>query len=138
MSHTLLAAVLTAVIAGSLQAQADTSSELSSRINGQALIRVSGRWGTRYLVSPHLSGRSLSFDAMEPPDSSATPLMLDGVDRIQVRGSAAGSGAAIGAAIGLVGGLAAGIGLCPAGIVAMTLRLSVAITEMSFEGPLAV
>jgi len=111
MSHTFLTAVLTVVIAGSLHAQADTTSELSSRINGQALIRVGGRWGIRYLVGPHLSGRSLAFETMNPPDSVATSLTLDGVERIQVRGSATGKGAAIGAAIGLVGGLAAGIGL---------------------------
>ena len=111
MSHTFLSAVLAVVIAGSLHAQADTSPDLSSRINGQALIRVSGRWGTRYLVGPHLSGRTLAFETMEPPDSAAAPLMLDGVDRIQVRGNAAGTGALIGAGIGLVGGLAMGIGL---------------------------
>ncbi len=110
MSHKFLAAVLTAVLAGSLQAQADTSSDLSSRINGAALIRVSGRWGTRYLVGPHLSGGTFTYAAMEPADSLA-PLSLNGVDRIQVRGSATGTGAAIGAGIGLVGGLAAGIGL---------------------------
>jgi len=103
MSHSFLAAALTAVIAGSLHAQADTSSELSSRINGQALIRVSGRWGTRTLVGPHLSGRSLAFEGTE--------LGLDSVDRIQVRGNATGRGALIGAGIGLAGGLAVGIGL---------------------------
>jgi hypothetical protein len=111
MSRTFVSTVLAVVIAGSLHAQADTSPDLSSRINGQALIRVSGRWGTRYLVGPHLSGRSLAFEAMEPPDSAAAHLMLDSVDRIQVRGNAAGSGALIGAGIGLLGGLATGIGL---------------------------
>ena len=110
MSHTFLSVVLAVVIAGSLHAQADTNRDLSSRINGQALIRVSGEWGTRYLVRPHLSGRSLAFEAMEPPDSVAQ-LMLDGLDRIQVRGNAARTGALIGAGIGLVGGLAMGIGL---------------------------
>ncbi|HKE89265.1 MAG TPA: hypothetical protein VKB45_02935 [Gemmatimonadales bacterium] len=103
MSPTFVAAVLTAVIAASLHAQADTSSALSSRINGQALIRVSGRWGTRTLVGPRLSGRSLAFEGTE--------LGLDSVDRIQVRGNAAGRGALIGAGIGLAGGLAMGIGL---------------------------
>jgi hypothetical protein len=111
MSHTFVSTVLAVVIAGSLHAQADPSPDLSSRINGQALIRVSGRWGTRYLVGPHLSGRSLAFETMEPPDSATTQLTLDGIDRIQVRGNAAGTGALIGAGIGLVGGLATGIGL---------------------------
>ena len=111
MSHTFLSTVLAVVIAGSLHAQTDSSSDLSSRINGQALIRVGGQWGTRYLVHPHLSGRSLAFEAMEPPDSVATQLVLDGVDRIQVRRNAAGTGALIGAGIGLMGGLATGIGL---------------------------
>lgn len=111
MSHTFLSTALAVVIAGSLHAQADSGSDLSSRINGQALIRVSGQWGTRYLVRPHLSGRTLAFAAMDPPDSAAAPLLLDSVDRIQVRGNAAGTGVLIGAGIGLVGGLATGIGL---------------------------
>lgn len=114
MSQTFLSAVLAVVIAGSLHAQADTNPDFSSRINGQALIRVSGRWGTRNLVAPHLSGRTLAFEATDPPDSAAAPhapLMLDSVDRIQVRGNAAGTGALIGAGIGLAGGLAMGIGL---------------------------
>lgn len=121
MSRALLSALLGAILAGSAHAQAvapqggaDTSSWLSSRINGQAIIRVSGQWGTRYLAQPHLSGRSLTFAFAEPPDSGARPLLLDGVERIQVRGNAAGTGAVIGAGIGLAGGLALGIGLSAA------------------------
>ena len=86
---------------------------LGSRINGQALIRVRGSWGTTYLVEPHISGQTLTFAEAEPAAISSfpAPLRLDAIDRIQVRGNAAGTGALIGACIGLAGGLAAGIGL---------------------------
>ena len=110
MSRTFLAIALGATVAGSAAGQAaphprpDTS-WLSSRINGAALIRVSGSWGTRYLVQPQLSGRSFAYAAIEP-DSLTAPLMLDSIERIQVRGNAAGKGALIGAGIGFVGGLA--------------------------------
>ena len=86
-------------------------SMLSTRINGQALIRVSGRWGTRYLVQPRLAGGTFTYAALEPADSLGSPLRLDGVDRIQVRGNAVGTGALIGAGVGLMGGLAMGIGV---------------------------
>lgn len=86
-------------------------STLSTRINGQALIRVSGRWGSRLLVQPRLSGGALTYAATEPADSLASPLRLDSVERIQVRGSAAGTGALIGAIGGLVGGMALSIGV---------------------------
>lgn len=114
MLPTLLRPVLgLSLLAAAARAQT-SDTWLSDRINGAALIRVSGRWGTRYLVQPHFSGGALTFAQIEPPDSVPTPLRLDGVERIQVRGSAAGTGALIGAGIGFAGGLAAGIGLTSA------------------------
>ena len=118
MSRTFLFVALSAIVAGSARAQAASrprpdTSWLSSRINGQALIRVSGSWGTRDLVQPRLSGSSFSYAAMEP-DSSAAPMMLDSIVRIQVRGNSAGTGALIGAGIGFVGGLVSMIALTSA------------------------
>ena len=76
---------------------------LAQTVNGRALIRVSGRWGTAHLSAPRLAGDTLTFAAADP--AVARPLSLDAVDRIQVRGHAAGSGALVGAGVGLVAGI---------------------------------
>jgi hypothetical protein len=88
---------------------------LGSSINGRALIRVRGDWGTADLARPRLVGRELDYATASSPTRSLIalprPFPLDTIQRIQVPGNAAGTGAMVGASVGLLGGLALGIGL---------------------------
>ena len=85
---------------------------LPYRINGHALIRVRGSWGTAFLNQPQLVGQVLTYaSAASEPGALPRPLTLDAVDRIQARGSAAGTGALVGAAIGAAAGVPAGVAL---------------------------
>lgn len=121
MLRTLIALII--VAAGSTpsgHAQASSpdstmSARLGSMINGRALIRIRGDWGTADLSRPHLVGRQLDYDEASSPTHSLIalprPFPLDTIQRIQVPGNAAGTGAMVGMEIGLLGGLAMGIGL---------------------------
>jgi hypothetical protein len=115
----LLGCAATALVPG---AQAQTTkldsgavAGLGSTINGRALIRVRGDWGTADLARPHLVGRQLDYAEASTPARSVIalprPFPLDTIRRIQVPGNAAGTGAMVGASVGLLGGLALGIGL---------------------------
>ena len=110
----------TATLAARAQTPGETSDSLDnvwlrSQINGQALIRVRGVWGSFDLDRPQLDGRTLSYAETAPRgvSSLALPrsLSLDSIDRIQVPGNAAGKGAAVGAGIGLLAGLVMSAGL---------------------------
>jgi hypothetical protein len=125
LRHLLALAVVvtTATLAAGAQTPGPTNDSLDnawlrSQINGQALIRVRGVWGSADLSRPQLAGRTLSYGRTTSlgTTSLALPhsLALDSVDRIQVRGNASGTGAMVGGGIGLLGGLAASIGLSAA------------------------
>ena len=88
---------------------------LSKQINGRALVRVSGQWGTRYLVKPRVADQWLTFSTMEPHDSTVTRLRVNSVYRIDVQGNSAGLGALVGAGIGLAGGVGLAAALCGSG-----------------------
>lgn len=89
--------------------------QLGSAINGRALIRVRGAWGTADLARPRLVGRQIEYAEASSPARSVIalphPFPLDTIQGIQIPGNAAGTGAMVGAGVGFLGGLAMAIGL---------------------------
>ncbi len=88
---------------------------LRHQINGRALIRVRGVWGSADLSRPQLAGRTLSYAETTFPGTTSLALprslSLETINRIQVRGNAAGTGALVGGGVGLLGGLAMSLAL---------------------------